>query len=50
MLALLAACAISLVARALHTLFSGLTTGLLLGGINKAISCKGVADGLTQTW
>ena len=35
-----------LVARALPTILSGLTTGLLSGGINKAISGKGVGDGL----
>ena len=42
MLASLAARAIPLVARALPTILSGLTTG----GINKAISGKGVGDGL----
>ena len=41
MLASLAARAIPLVARALPTILSGLTTGLLSGGIN-----KGVGDGL----
>ena len=46
MLASLAARAIPLVARALPTLLSGLTTGRLSGGINKAISGKGVGDGL----
>ena len=46
MLALIAARAIPLVAHALPTILSGLTTGLLLGGINKAISGKGVGDGL----
>ena len=46
MLASLAARAIPLVARALPTILSGLTTGLLPGGINKAISGKGVGDGL----
>ena len=46
MLASLAARALPLVARALPTLLSGLTTGLLSGGINKAISVKGVGDGL----
>ena len=46
MLASLAARAIPLVARALPTILSGLTTGLLSGGINKAISGKGVGDGL----
>ena len=44
MLASLAAHAIPLVARALPTILSGLTTGLLSGGINKAISDKGVGD------
>ena len=38
MLASLAARAIPLVARTLPTIMSGLTTGLLSGGINKAIS------------
>ena len=46
MLASLAARDISLVARALPTILSGLTTGLLSGGINKAISGKRVGDGL----
>ena len=46
MLASLAARAIPLVARALPTILSGLTTSLLSGGINKAISSKGVGDGL----
>ena len=46
MLASLAASAIPLVARALPTILSGLTTGLLSGGINKAISGKGVGGGL----
>ena len=46
MLASLAARDIPLVARALPTILSGLTTGLLSGGINKAISGKGVGDGL----
>ena len=46
MLASLAARAIPLVGRALPTILSGLTTGLLSGGINKAISGKGVGDGL----
>ena len=32
-------------ARALPTIFSGLTTGLLSGGINKAISGSGAAGG-----
>ena len=44
----LAARAIPLAARALPTILSGLTTGLLSGGINKAISGSGAAlgDGL----
>ena len=46
MLASLAACAIPLAVRALPTILSGLTTGLLSGGINKAIGGKGVGDGL----
>ena len=46
MLASLAARAKPLVARALPTILSGLTTGLLSGGINKAISGKGDGDGL----
>ena len=46
MLASLAARAIPLVAHALPTILSGLTTGLLSGGINKVISGKGVGDGL----
>ena len=46
MLASSATRAIPLVARALHAILSGLTTGLLSGGINKAISGKGVGDGL----
>ena len=45
-LASLAARDIPLVARALPTISSGLTTGLLSGAINKAISGKGVGDGL----
>ena len=45
MLASLAARAIPLVARALPTILSGLTTDQLSGGINKAISGKGVGDG-----
>ena len=49
MLASLAARAIPLVARALPTILSGLTTGLLSGGINKAISGKCVGDGLLST-
>ena len=36
----------SVVAPALPTIMSGLTTGLLSGGINKAISSTGVGDGL----
>ena len=48
MLASLAARAIPLAARVLPTLLSGLTTGLLSGGINKAISGSSgaVGDGL----
>ena len=46
MLASLAARAITLVARALPTILSGLTTGLISGGINKASSGKGAGDGL----
>ena len=46
MLASLAARAIPLVAHALPTILLGLTTGLLSGGINKAISGKGVGGGL----
>ena len=47
MLASLAARAIPLVGRALPTILSGHTTGLLSGGINKAISDRGaVGDGL----
>ena len=46
MLASLAARALPLVARALPTIMTGLTTGLLSGGINKAIIGKGVGDGL----
>ena len=46
MLASLAGRAIPLVARALPPILSGLTTDLLSGGINKAISGKGVGDGL----
>ena len=46
MLASLAARDIPLVARALPTILSGITTGLLSHGINKAISDKGVGDGL----
>ena len=45
MLASLAACAIPLAARALPTILSGPATGLLSGGINKAISDSGVAVG-----
>ena len=46
MLASLAARAIALAARTLPTILSKLTTGLLLGGINKAISGSGIGDGL----
>ena len=46
MLASLAPRAIPLVARALPTIMTGLTTGLLSGGISKAISGKGLGDGL----
>ena len=46
LLASFAARAIPLVARALPTILSGLTAGLLSGGINKAISGKGAGDGL----
>ena len=46
MLASLAVRAIPPVARALPTILSGFTTGLLSGGINKAISGKGVGDRL----
>ena len=46
MLASLAARAIHLVARALPTILSGPRTGLLSGGIDKAISGKGAGDGL----
>ena len=46
MLASLAARAIRLVTRALPIILSGLTTGLLSSSINKAISGKGVGDGL----
>ena len=45
MLASLAARAIPLAARAPPTILSGLTTGLLSGGINKAISGSGAAVG-----
>ena len=45
MLASLAARAIPLDARALPTILSGLTTGLLFGDINKAISGSGAAVG-----
>ena len=38
--------ALPFVARALPTIFSGLTAGLLSGGINKAISGIGAGDGL----
>ena len=47
MLTSLAARVINLVAHALPTILSGLTTGLLSGGTNKAISSRGaVGDGL----
>ena len=46
MLASLAARAIPLVARALPTILSGLTTGQLSGSTNKSISGKGDGDGL----
>ena len=46
MLASLAARAIPLAARALPTILPGLTTGLLSGGINKAISGRGVGDSI----
>ena len=47
LLASLTARAIPIVARALPPVLSGLTTGLLSGGINKAISGRGVVgDGL----
>ena len=46
MLSSLAARAIPLVSRALPTILSGLTTGLVSGGINKAISGEGISDGL----
>ena len=46
MLASLAGRTITLAARVLPTILSGLTTGLLSGGINKAISGSG--DGLYQ--
>ena len=45
MLASVAAHAIPLAARALPTILSGLATGLLSGGINKAISGSGAAVG-----
>ena len=45
-LASLAARALPLVVRALPTIMTGLTTGLLSGGISKAISGKGLGDGL----
>ena len=44
MMTSLAACAIPLAARVLPTILSGLATGLLSDGINKAISGSG--DGL----
>ena len=49
LLASLAASAIPLVARALPAILSGLTTGLLSGGINKAISGNRAGDGLICT-
>ena len=47
MVASFAARAIPLAARVLPTILSGLTTGLLSGGINKAISGSGAGDGLS---
>ena len=48
MLASLAVHAIPLAALVLPTILSGLITGLLSGGINKAIICGGdVGDGLS---
>ena len=46
MLASLETRAIPLAVRALPTILSGLTTGLVSGGVNKAISGSGVGDGL----
>ena len=46
MLPSLAARAIPLIARALPTILSGLTAGLLSGGINKEIRGKGAGGGL----
>ena len=46
MLASLAARALPLVAGAFPTIMTGLTTGLLSGGISKAISGKSFGDGL----
>ena len=45
-LASIAARLLPLIARALPTIMTGLTTGLLSGGISKAISGKGLGDGL----
>ena len=45
-LASIAARILPLIARALPTIMTGLTTGLLSGGISKAISGKGLGDGL----
>ena len=45
-LASIAAHFLPLIACALPTIMTGLTTGLLSGGINKAISGEGVGDGL----
>ena len=45
MLASLAACAIPSASRVLPTILSGLTTGLLSGGINKTIRGSGGAVG-----
>ena len=45
-LASIAARLLPLIARALPTIITGLTTGLLSGGISKAISGKGLDDGL----
>ena len=48
-LASLAARAMPLAAHVLPTILSGLTTGLLSGGINKAISDSAVRDGTIHT-
>ena len=45
-LASIAARLLPLITRALPTIMTGLTTGLLSGGISKAISGKGLGDGL----